>query len=457
MKFLCIVQILWVFTNAEDEDYPCYDDTAQYWFFPLKTTYKSVSSRNIELPDKCTPVKLFMVIRNGTTNLSKSYIEEYLLKIDPYRSKITENAKMCQTDIEAIRNWKSVFVQTENFMGLTKNGRAEIRELALRIKNKFAEIFSKPQNADNYNVLVMQKKRCKETGDIFIQTLFGSTDINNFKTDGQDQIVEKFEDILFSIEKFSDDYSVQMNKFGKSDYVKNVVQRVADKMGIENEEIKRIIKIMYSLCGYERAYAEEEIPAWCRVFCQEDLKVLEYYEDLYWYYAVGYGNNANGQWACPLAVRLLDSFKTTFFSKDTGPYVTINFTSHEFVLSMYFLLGIGKSEKKSEKDSDRNIKMNSSNYDIMKDRNWRSALFSPWAANVTAVYFKCTTNCYTPTMNKIAFYFNEQIVAVPMKGGSTCEVCLWPVIEEKIKIFIEKFKCHEFLKPAKEEEYEIDE
>ncbi|XP_050440491.1 multiple inositol polyphosphate phosphatase 1-like [Adelges cooleyi] len=454
MKFLCVVSILLVFTNA-NEYYPCYEETDQYWYFPLKTTYKSVSSKEIELPESnCIPVKLFMVIRNGTSNVSKHFIEEHLSEIHPYRNIITENAKMCQTDIEAIKNWKSIFERKElNYKCLTKNGREEIHELALRIKNTFLDIFSKPQNSDNYNILVMPNENCQETGEIFIQTIFGSTNIDKFKADDKDnQILEKLEDISFTIKKLTDYYSSEMVKFGKSNTMKNVVQRIADKMGIEPEEIKGIIKIMYDVCGYERSYAEKVIPAWCRVFCQEDLEVLEYYDDLYWYYAIGYGHNENGRWACPLAIRLLDSFKTTFFLTDTGPYGTINFTSHEFVLSMYFLLGIGKNEKRSKKKSDREIIMDSSNYHSMKDRNWRTSLFSPWAANVTAVYFKCNYNWYSPTLYKIAFYFNEKIVAVPMKGGSTCEVCLWPVIEEKINIFIHNYKCHKFLEPENKED-----
>lgn len=69
------------------------------------------------------------------------------------------------------------------------------------------------------------------------------------------------------------------------------------------------ITLMYDSCRYEKAWYIASRPAFCSAFSKEDLKVMEYLEDLRYYYLFSYGNELNKQFACPLAKELVKVFR----------------------------------------------------------------------------------------------------------------------------------------------------
>ena len=83
---------------------------------------------------------------------------------------------------------------------------------------------------------------------------------------------------------------------------RDVSGQIADSLGFED------IFIMYDLCRYEQARTPEETSPWCAVFDSEDLKILEYYEDLKYWHKEGYFYELNTQFACPLMENLVETF-----------------------------------------------------------------------------------------------------------------------------------------------------
>lgn len=56
---------------------------------------------------------------------------------------------------------------------------------------------------------------------------------------------------------------------------------------------------------------------WCAAFTKEQLKILEYAEDLKYYYFSGYGNDVSKKIGCSLAKDLYDRFERTVTGKLT--------------------------------------------------------------------------------------------------------------------------------------------
>lgn len=64
------------------------------------------------------------------------------------------------------------------------------------------------------------------------------------------------------------------------------------------------MKLMFSQCKYEVAIFGRS--PWCAVFTPEDLKLLDFREDLDDFYKDAYGSDLNWQQACPIAQDLFE-------------------------------------------------------------------------------------------------------------------------------------------------------
>lgn len=55
---------------------------------------------------------------------------------------------------------------------------------------------------------------------------------------------------------------------------------------------------MYDLCRFEKSWVLEKVSPWCAVFSKDELKILEYSEDLDYFYGAGNGRKANNIIGC---------------------------------------------------------------------------------------------------------------------------------------------------------------
>lgn len=63
------------------------------------------------------------------------------------------------------------------------------------------------------------------------------------------------------------------------------------------------------MCRYDKAWAVEKLSPWCAVFNNEELKVLEYAEDLDYYYGAGYGRDVNKVIGCLPLKDMINRFR----------------------------------------------------------------------------------------------------------------------------------------------------
>ena len=58
--------------------------------------------------------------------------------------------------------------------------------------------------------------------------------------------------------------------------------------------------LMYDMCRFEKSWNPSQVSVWCAAFTTEDLKVMEYYQELEYWYKNGYFYTINTEFACPL-------------------------------------------------------------------------------------------------------------------------------------------------------------
>ena len=73
---------------------------------------------------------------------------------------------------------------------------------------------------------------------------------------------------------------------------------IAFKFKMRSKKITAKIRAMYEMCRFEAAWFPEEISTWCTIFSKEDLKILEYREDLNYYYCCGPGQEMAPKFGC---------------------------------------------------------------------------------------------------------------------------------------------------------------
>jgi multiple inositol-polyphosphate phosphatase/2,3-bisphosphoglycerate 3-phosphatase len=115
------------------------------------------------------------------------------------------------------------------------------------------------------------------------------------------------------------------------------------------------------------------------VFNKEQLKLLEYAEDLKYYYKGGYGNELNGKVGCPPLKDLYEKFEATVNSgNNNGNKVTVFFTHSITIQTFLTAMGIAKDYQP----------LTAENYYQQQRRKWRTSTIDPVASNLAAVLYE---------------------------------------------------------------------
>ncbi|KAJ4443223.1 hypothetical protein ANN_04891 [Periplaneta americana] len=208
--------------------------------------------------------------------------------------------------------------------------------------------------------------------------------------------------------------------FDSSEHMRSLIQAVSTRLGFKHELSHSYVDSMYITCRFEKAWRVKELSPWCAVFSEEELKILEFRDDLKYYYFLGYANEINKKVGCPPAKDFLYRFSQLEMG-DAQPAGVFYF-SHDTVLQLFFTsIDIGKDE----------VPLTHSNFEEMRDRQWRTSILTPFAGNFAAVFFKCNGN----ESHKVQFYLREKLLDM---DGCDEGLCDWSYIKQKYNSIIKK-------------------
>ena len=117
--------------------------------------------------------------------------------------------------------------------------------------------------------------------------------------------------------------------------------------------------------------------------------MLEYRQDLKYYWQDGPGYPINGKQACVLAKDAVDNFRNVTMGEIENEQNGIFYFTHSgTILKLLTYLGIYK--EKVDKVTGRTPHLRHDNYEVMKsDRKWRTSLIDSFASNIGFVLKKC--------------------------------------------------------------------
>ncbi|KAJ8975347.1 hypothetical protein NQ317_000275 [Molorchus minor] len=382
-----------------------------------ETPYRLVSNKSFYRIqyDGCTPKKIWMVIRHGTRNPSISKIEQINNRLPDIRDFILENDNLPNgfiknRDLDLFQKWEPT-LNAESKKKLTREGREEMLLLAERMQSKFPELFDNIYSNTSFKFKYTHTQRTKKSALYFVTGLFGK---NNAKSVWfpeplkNDPILRFYKSCTKWYKEVKDDPKLKrINKaFEQSAEMLKTLKVINERLNfsrVSSNLSADDVFLMYKTCAYETAWNKQSKSPWCSPFTEEELKVLEYAEDLELYWQDGYGHELTYKQACPAFSDMINML----ISNETYPKVTAYFTHSGTILKMLAHLGLYK-------DSEN---LTATNYGKMANRKWRTSFIDSFGSNLAFISFKCNKN------NKILTLHQEKVVRLPSCPNSDlCDI-----------------------------------
>ncbi|XP_026481060.1 multiple inositol polyphosphate phosphatase 1-like [Ctenocephalides felis] len=376
--FICL-SIIIPFTWCNNN---CNDVKNENFHFHLatKTPYRFVENKNVSkltFPG-CTPRQIWMVIRHGTRNPGGKYIRA-LDRLTQIQQKFLENlskSTLCFENSKNLQQWKAPSDLLGNEKFLTKEGQKELMELSNRMRQRLPELFPASFSNSSYMFKYTKSQRTEQSAQWFAKGIFGlfnSSQVWYPSPLSKDPILRFYKCCnkwKFDIDKNPESVK-ERNKFEKSDLVKNLIRTVTERLGLPVNYLEfEDIFYMYSYCAFETAWNDDRKGAWCSVFTISEFEVLEYAEDLEYYWIDGYGFNLTHEQACVMIRDMLHLF-------DVGiPQSVFYFTHSGTILKLIAHLGLYKDAEHLT-------------HEIKPDRQWRVSKIDAFGSNIGFVKYSC--------------------------------------------------------------------
>lgn len=213
--------------------------------------------------------------------------------------------------------------------------------------------------------------------------------------------------------------SSEWNKFVASDTFQDMMTEVSTRLGFRFKLTSAQIELIWDMCRYEQAWFIERLSPWCAAFTKSHVSILEYKEDLTYYYKSGYGNPVNEHISCNAMTDMLAHLK----SRD-GPKVAISFAHSTNIQLLIAAMGVLRDQNPPRAD----------NYYQVNRRQWRISRIDPFSANLVGIAYDCEDT----EKQKVMFFLNEKPLEL-----SWCRVglCDWSRVEEHYQKYLSGIDC----------------
>ncbi|KAK0078446.1 hypothetical protein PV325_002478 [Microctonus aethiopoides] len=372
----------------------CYtNEDDPYLYMGAKTAYTFVSGSGSQFSPilKCEPMQFWMIAKHDARYPTASKIET-LLHLPKIRDQIIMNHEiehsghMCEEDLNKLKSWwPDPNMRAAMAKEMTTRSVNDVRLFARRLQSHFPELL-RPQNEDmtlnNYIFRTSANKAAQSAMESFKESLFYDKynilpDLSKMRSD--DTLLKKYENCSHTDQNedsITQNAFTERDKFLNSTQFSYVLQNVSRRTGFKYELSSATILMMYDMCRFDKAWAPDRLSPWCSVFSKEDLKAIEYAEDIMYYYSNGYGRQDKTSIGCFALQDLVQYFKKleNQVNNSTMPKGIFYFTDTTAMLGTLTSMGIRED----------NQMLLSSNYNNMAKRQWRTSIMAPFNSNLIA-------------------------------------------------------------------------
>ncbi|XP_071565905.1 multiple inositol polyphosphate phosphatase 1-like isoform X2 [Temnothorax nylanderi] len=413
---------------ARDVDFCFVDEDDPYLYMGTKTAYHFVhgGKTRFQTVPNCRPVQIWMLAAHGTRCPTMHEIDK-IVSLTNLKEQILQNHEerreghMCNRDLENLRRWKpDEYLSSQRAEVLTPQGVEDMKLLARRLQSNFPELLLPNIHNITSTNYKFRATEARDSMTSFMEGLFGSrsavlpeesslndTLLTAYKTCGVWKNEENNEGSFENMEH---------SRFDVGPEFQNLLKNVSRRLGFLYNISADMVDAMYDACRYQKAWSVTELSPWCAVFSKEELRVLEYREDLDYYYKAGYGRDINTRLGCPLLHDMMRHFWNIARDEMSGEPAGIFYFS-DIVSLQNLLTTMGINEDQT--------RLTAYNYKDVARRQWRTSLISSFAANLIAVFYKCNDS---NNRNKVMFYLAEKPIRY---NGCQVGLCDWELLKSK--------------------------
>ncbi|XP_060522327.1 multiple inositol polyphosphate phosphatase 1 isoform X2 [Cylas formicarius] len=352
-----------------------------------------------------------MIVRHGTRQPSLKNIVAMKERLPQIKKLLINNSNLPNeyvraTDLESFHKWESQ-LKLEDEHKLAHEGEEEMLLLAERMQSRFPVLDNVYSNS-SFQFKYTYSQRTKESAYNFVSGLFGratAKDVWFPEPSEKDPILRFYKSCTKWKYNVKDKvkYSGEHKKFENSSEFIKVVENVNHRLGLKDELKTDDVSLIYVTCGFETAWKTQTESPWCLLLTEENLKVLEYREDLKYYWQDGYGYELTYKQACPMFGNMINMFQ----KNSSLPRSVVYFTHSGTLLKMLAHLGLYKDEQV----------LTSENFRAMDNRQWRTSQIDAFGTNLAFVLYDCRQEKMVLTLHQ------EHIVRLPSCPDSDlCEL-----------------------------------
>lgn len=381
---LLIATFFAVTSGQHDPNY-CYvtdNIRPQLTRFSERVAYDSIRGSFNPRTSSCEPSKFWFYTRHAARLPGVNDIGR-MQNIRPQVNNIisARNAgrgNLCQPDFNLINTWQfdpNITVEIEQF--LTVAGWNEMKNVARRYQDIFPKMLPTVYNRNQFTFRNTDRQRTQATVRAFADGLFGNFEqIFVEPTPNPDRLLRPHDGC--PLYDAVSDNTVQRAAWQNGNEFQTMMTQVNDKLGLTgNQRLSaRQTRTIWEICNFEQLWDMRQPAPFCGAFSPHNNLMLEYFEDLDFYYNSGYGGprrlfeNLN----CPLIQDLLD-----FLENDRGAETTRIYSTHSTAFQLFLVtLGVFGEDQP----------LTAANFNQQTLRQWRSSLISPMATNIAAVRFE---------------------------------------------------------------------
>jgi len=390
---------------------------------------KSMANPSELIVPNCTAVHLWTVVRHGTRYPSRQAIKLMKGDLKQLRLRILASmeeggSSLCEGDVEQLRNW-TLQVEEEQAKLLHPEGETELVLLGERWLARLPVLLGSYQ-VERFRLRSTNTQRAQQSGHSFTTGLW--TRLVGRKVRWEEVVLQH--DPIIRFYKLCDRWKRMVKKnpdsmkerimFEQSQVMEEMMLNMTSFLGlnISTSLTMSDLDIMYVMCNFDLAWQPSKHSPWCGMFSTFQLEIMEYREELDYFWVDGPGYPVTGQQACVLARDMVDTFRNISMGLEKNG--TFYFTHSGTILKFLTFLRVDLDDSSLRSD----------NWREMMGRRWRTSSLGPFGSNVAFVLQKCEGN----TM-KVGLWVNEVLTTIP-----GCEE-MWCGLEEFLDIFPEIDSC----------------
>ncbi|XP_043689116.1 multiple inositol polyphosphate phosphatase 1-like isoform X6 [Telopea speciosissima] len=377
------------------------------------------------IPDGCTAIHLNLVARHGTRSPTKNRMRELdnlANHLEVLLRDVKAEAEKGNISLQKIPawlwGWQSPWKGRQKGGELTSKGEDELYNLAVRIRERFPNLFDEEYHQDTFVIKATQVPRTSASAVAFGIGLFngrgslGAGKLCAFSVTSE----SRASDILLSFFNCCENYK----EFRKNQ--EPVVEKLKEPI---LDEITSALVSRYQL-NFTR---QDTASLW---FLCKQIALLEWTDDLEVFILKGYGKSINYLMGVPLLQDIVQSMEQAIKSKEEylipGTYekARLRFAHAETVVPFSCLLGLfleGSEFEQIQREQPLELPPKPP-----QKRNWKGSIMAPFAANNMLVLHSCPDN--NSSKYFVQVLHNE--VPVPMPGCDNKDFCPFEVFKERI-------------------------